>query len=74
MPRIVAYMDGGIIQGFSSDTPDTELLVVDADTEGATEEELIKLSDYSWETYLSWPEGKYDPDFVERVFKEAESS
>ena len=39
-PRIVIYVDGGLVQWVATNSEDMEILILDGDTNGADESEL----------------------------------
>ncbi len=75
-PRMVIFVEGGIIQDISCDTG-IEVAILDSDTEGADESEVMKIKDMDGkeEEYFksAYPIKSYDPEpvVVEHFFSQA---
>lgn len=65
-PVIVIYMEGGLIQCIESTTLGMKALVVDYDTEGIEEEEIVKL-DGDDATVALCPIDVVNPEHVQAV-------
>jgi hypothetical protein len=77
--RVVVMMEGGLIHGILSDV-DTEVLILDADTEGADENQVKEiallddegnLSNMKEENYISMWDVPGEPNIVQHYFKQA---
>lgn len=70
MPRVVVALEGGLVQGASSDLP-VDMVVVDYDTEGGDDEDIVDLPQNDGSTAESFIRGEYvdiDPAWVDAVF------
>ena len=78
-PKVVVMMEGGVIYDILSSVP-MEVLILDADTEGADEDRIQEIvllddegnpSDMTEENYVSMWDVPGDPNIVEHYFNQA---
>lgn len=72
-PKIVVYVDGGIVQWISHNIPDLEIAILDGDIEGGDEENIhsIEFSDGIKDVYAyEGDPGLFDPEYTESLIKQ----
>ena len=69
-PRLVIHMEGGLIQDLEADQP-LNILVVDRDTEGVDEDELMEITgEDAYASDRSVSKNEVDVEHVDQVFEE----
>lgn len=69
-PRLVIHMEGGLIQDLQADQP-LNILVVDRDTEGVDEDELMEIAgEDAYASDRSVSKNEVDVEHVDQVFEE----
>ena len=65
--RIVITVDGGLVQWAYKDTDEKiDIIVLDGDTEGSSDEDIVKVNDLEWN--MSPVEVFEDKEYVDKVF------
>lgn len=70
--KIVIFVEDGLIQNIVSNV-DTEVRIVDRDTEGTDDDRLITVGQKDALVYGSIRETEVNPDIVEQIYAQIES-
>jgi len=66
--KIVIVVEGGLVQSIYADRKDVEVVILDGDTEGQDEVEIVQHGDGCFcEWIMSSEEALLDPKFVQKV-------